>query len=65
MVAVKSKNKKDDLYSRAFTLATSRNDYLPSIGWKGGVPVRWKRTCKTVLGPSYETLQEIVRKMKI
>ena len=51
--------------SKDFTLATDRKNYLPSIGRKGRVPVGWKRTCKTRLGPSYETLHEMVRKRKM
>ena len=48
--------------SRAFSLATGRNNYLSSIGRKGRVPIGWKRTCKTRLGSSYETLHEMDRK---
>ena len=29
--------------SRDFTLAIGRNSSLPSIGWKGRVPIGWKK----------------------
>ena len=40
--------------SRDFSLATGRNDYLPSIGHKGRVPICWNETCKEMLELSIE-----------
>ena len=51
-------------YSRAFSLATCKNDYLPYIGQKGRVPVDGRKPCKEMLALSNETLQETVRKNK-
>ena len=39
--------------SRDFTLATSRNGYLPSIGWKGRVFLDGREICKEELDLSY------------
>ena len=37
------------IYSRDFTLATGRNDYLTPIGRKGRVPVYGRKPVKNVI----------------
>ena len=50
--------------NRDFTLATGKNIFLPSIGWKGRVPCWLKENLQTILKLNYETLHEMVSKQE-